>query len=68
MIFSHAFVEFLCVNEYVYAIDMSKILSIGHIFYIELGKESSIFPLNASNAVQVMALETLQLNNGAATF
>jgi hypothetical protein len=56
------------VNEYVYAIDMSKILSIGHIFYIELGKESSIFPLNASNAVQVMALETLQLNNGAATF
>jgi hypothetical protein len=56
------------VNEYVYAIDMSKILSIGHIFYIDLGKESSISPLNASNAVQVMALETLQLNNGAATF
>lgn len=38
------------------------------VFYIELGKQSSIYPLNASNAVQVMALETLLLNNGAATF
>lgn len=32
------------------------------------GRESSIYPLNASSAVQVMPLETLQLNNGAATF